>query len=177
MSDADLDKTTNVLLGYLQNKYDSLDLQIKVNGVTREVFNEREKAHMVDVKDLYQNVLVVRNICFVVFILSLIYIVYTNNSNLIFNSYKKSLMIFGFIIGFILLFCLIDFDGFWINFHHVFFPDNDLWLLNPNTDILIMMVPEQFFFDLCISIIISIIVFLSGIYFIFKFLDRKIIND
>ena len=177
MSQDDLDKTTDVLLGYLKDKYSSLDTQAKVEGISREVFNDREKAHMVDVKNLYQNVLVVRNVCFIVYLLSFIYICFSSNTKYIFSSYKKSLAIFGFIIGFILLFCLIDFDGFWTNFHHVFFPNNDLWLLDPRTDILIMMVPSQFFFDLCISIIVSIIVFLLGIYFIFKYLDRKLAND
>lgn len=177
MSQDDLDKTTDVLLGYLKDKYSSLDTIAKVEGFTREVFNDREKAHMVDVKNLYQNVLVVRNICFVLYLLTFVYICFSGNTKYIFSSYKKSLAIFGFIIGFILLFCLIDFDGFWTNFHHIFFPNNDLWLLDPRTDILIMMVPSQFFFDLCISIIVSIVVFLLGIYLIFKYLDRKLIND
>ena len=177
MSQDDLDKTGDVLLGYLKDKYSSLDTKAKVEGVTREVFNDREKAHMLDVKNLYQNVLIVRNACFVVYLLSFIYICFSSNTKYIFTSYKKSLAIFSFVIAFILLFCLIDFDGFWTNFHHIFFPNNNLWLLDPRTDILIMMVPSQFFFDLCISIIVSIIVFLLGLYFIFKYLDRKLIND
>ena len=177
MSQDDLDKTSDVLLGYLKDKYSSLDTKAKVEGVTREVFNDREKAHMLDVKNLYQNVLIVRNACFVVYLLSFIYICFSSNTKYIFTSYKKSLAIFSFVIAFILLFCLIDFDGFWTNFHHIFFPNNNLWLLDPRTDILIMMVPSQFFFDLCISIIVSIIVFLLGLYFIFKYLDRKLIND
>ena len=177
MSQDDLDKTSDVLLGYLKDKYYSLDTKAKVEGVTREVFNDREKAHMLDVKNLYQNVLIVRNACFVVYLLSFIYICFSSNTKYIFTSYKKSLAIFSFVIAFILLFCLIDFDGFWTNFHHIFFPNNNLWLLDPRTDILIMMVPSQFFFDLCISIIVSIIVFLLGLYFIFKYLDRKLIND
>ena len=37
-------------------------------------------------------------------------------------------------------------------FHHIFFR-NDLWLLDPNTDILIMMVPETFFFHLVFRIL------------------------
>ncbi len=177
MSQEDLDKSTDVLLGYLKDKYSSLDIEAKVEGITRQVFNDREKAHMVDVKDLYQNALTVRNICFIVYLLTFIYVCFSGNVKYLFSSYKKSLCIFGFIIGFILLFCLIDFDGFWTNFHHIFFPSNDLWLLDPRTDILIMMVPSQFFFDLCISIIVSILVFLLGLYFIFKYLDRKLIND
>ena len=31
-------------------------------------------------------------------------------------------------------------------FHHIFF-NNDLWMLNPDTDLLINIVPEPFFMD------------------------------
>ncbi len=173
MSSTDLDKTTDVLLGYLKGKYETLKVSANVNGEDRLVFNDRETAHMVDVKNLYDNVIIIRNVLFVVYLITFIYVLYTNNASLIFSEYKKSLMVLGFIIGFILLFCLIDFDGFWTNFHHVFFPNNDLWLLDPKTDILIMMVPSQFFFDLCISIILSIIVFLVLIYFVLRKLDKR----
>ncbi len=177
MSSEDLTKTTDVLLGYLKDKYSSLDVNANVNGTNREVFNDREKAHMIDVKDLYQNVLVVRNTCFILYLLTFIYVLFSNNANLIFYEYKKALMVFGLILAFILIFCLIDFDGFWTNFHHVFFPNNDLWLLNPSTDILIMMVPSQFFYDLCISIIVSIILFLSLLFVVLKFIDKRSFND
>lgn len=173
MSNTDLDKTTDVLLGYLKGKYETLEVNANVNGEDRLVFNDRETAHMVDVKNLYDNVLVVRNVLFFVYLVTFVYVLYSNNAKLIFVEYKKALMVLGLIIGFILLFCLIDFDGFWTNFHHVFFPNNDLWLLDPRTDILIMMVPGQFFFDLCISIILSIIVFLALIYFILRTLDKR----
>lgn len=177
MSSEDLTKTTDVLLGYLKDKYSSLDVNTNINGIDREVFNDREKAHMIDVKDLYQNVLVVRNTCFILYLLTFIYVLFSNNANLIFYEYKKALMVFGLIIAFILIFCLIDFDGFWTNFHHVFFPNNDLWLLDPSTDILIMMVPSQFFYDLCISIIVSIILFLSLLFVVLKFIDKRSFND
>lgn len=177
MSEEDLDLTTDILLGYLQGKYASLDIEVPLNGIKREVFNSREKAHMVDVLSLYNNVIIVRNVCFVLYLLSLNYIFYTNRTKYIFSSYKYALSLVGFILLFILLFCLIDFDGFWVGFHHLFFPNNDLWLLDPSKDILIMMVPEQFFFDLCISIVVSIIVVLTGLYFIFKLLDKRTIHD
>jgi len=50
----------------------------------------------------------------------------------------------------------VDFTSFWVSFHHLFFT-NDLWLLNPETDVLIMMVPQQFFSDLVARIIIRFV--------------------
>ena len=39
---------------------------------------------------------------------------------------------------------LSGFDSFFIGFHKLFF-DNDLWLLNPQTDLLIALMPTPFF--------------------------------
>ena len=39
-----------------------------------------------------------------------------------------------------------DFNKYFIIFHHIFF-NNDLWMLNPDTDLLINIVPEPFFMD------------------------------
>ena len=39
-----------------------------------------------------------------------------------------------------------DFTKYFIVFHKIFF-NNDLWVLDPRTDMLINIVPEGFFFD------------------------------
>ena len=54
------------------------------------------------------------------------------------------------------LFTLLDFNKYFTYFHLIFF-DNDLWLLDPNTDLLIQMLPEEFF----ISIFRRIVLFFS----------------
>lgn len=177
ISNDDLGNATDTLLDYLKDKRDGLIVEANVNGKIREVFNERETLHMVDVKDLYQNVLLIRNIFIAISIICLIYIVFSKDNKYLYIEYKKALLVFGFIFLLIGIACLIDFNSFWVGFHHVFFPNNDLWLLNPNTDILIMMVPEQFFFDLCISIVISVFVLIFGFMFILKYVDRKFINE
>ena len=42
------------------------------------------------------------------------------------------------------IWALIDFDGLFTTFHHLAFT-NDLWLLDPRTDLLIRLMPEEFF--------------------------------
>ncbi|MDU3398484.1 MAG: DUF1461 domain-containing protein, partial [Clostridiales bacterium] len=39
-----------------------------------------------------------------------------------------------------------NFTKYFVLFHHIFFT-NDLWILNPDTDMLINIVPEGFFMD------------------------------
>ena len=51
----------------------------------------------------------------------------------------------------------LNFEKAFITFHHIFF-DNDLWLLDPDTDNLINIVPQTFFSDICIRIGIIFII-------------------
>lgn len=177
MSSDDLNNATDTLLDYLKDKRDDLIVKANINGVDREVFNNRETLHMVDVKDLYQNVILIRNIFLIISFIILIYLVFSKDNKYLFIEYKKALLFYLFIFSLIGIFCLIDFNSFWTGFHHVFFPNNDLWLLDPRTDILIMMVPEKFFYDLCISIVVSILALMFIICPILKFVDRKYINE
>lgn len=58
---------------------------------------------------------------------------------------------FFIMVGAIALLLLSDFERYFTLFHEIFF-DNDLWLLNPDTDLMINLVPEQFFFDTAMTI-------------------------
>ena len=64
---------------------------------------------------------------------------------------KTSAVLMG-LAGALAFYAFLDFNEFWTMFHHIFFR-NDLWLLDPNTDVLIMMVPETFFFNLVFRIL------------------------
>lgn len=65
MSEEGLFDATFALLDYLKGKRDDIISVSEVNGVEREIFNERETLHMVDVRNLYQGVLKARNLAFV----------------------------------------------------------------------------------------------------------------
>lgn len=53
-----------------------------------------------------------------------------------------------------------DFSRYFVVFHHIFF-DNDLWILDPNTDMLINIVPEAFFMDTALRIAIVFAIFVT----------------
>ena len=44
----------------------------------------------------------------------------------------------------------VDFNAAFIKFHEIFF-DNDLWLLDLRTDVLIQMFPEEFFNEMAVA--------------------------
>lgn len=164
MSDEDLMQSTNALLDYLQDKRDDIFVEVEVNGDMREVFDERETAHMVDVKDLYQGAISVRNITAITGAILLCSILLCAKQD------RRTVMKEGFLFGIgvtvtliaaIAFYAVLDFTAFWTTFHEVVF-DNDLWLLNPNTSIMINMFPEVFFSDL----VIRIIFYIAGVHII-----------
>ncbi len=181
MSEEDLWDTTEVLFDYLHDFRDDLNVQHEVNGTVREIFDSREKAHMVDVKNLYLNTIKVRNILAIVgiilFSISCLLSKKTIYISNMYIGYKRSVALLFSIIFAILIYAAIDFNSFWIQFHYLFFT-NDLFFLDPNTEILINMVPEQFFFDLVMRIILmfisSVIVLFGLLYYLNK---KRISND
>lgn len=170
MSAEDNLRATDTLLDYLQDKRQDIVCVAEVSGTEREVFNERETLHMVDVKALYQNAIRVRNGCVIAAVILLVLSVLIKKRSIfsvLRSGWKNGVILTGVVILFIAIWALADFNQFWTNFHLLFF-DNDLWLLDPNTSIMINLFPGNFFFDLVIRIIawvVGIHLVISGILF------------
>ena len=158
VSESDLYQANQILFEYVVDKRDNMDFNIVVNGFEESYFNQREKDHMVDVKALYVNSVTVRNSAYSVafFSFMLLFFVYKTKS---FNVYRRglyeALTLMGSFIAAIAFYAMIDFDAFWTSFHQVFFT-NDLWLLNPFTDRMIMMYTLDFFYGMVFNIFILI---------------------
>lgn len=155
MSDADLQNATDALLDYLRGKRDDLRVQAVVRGQQREVFNQREILHMADVKTLYLWAMRIGN---GLLILAVAFYLWAwlgkRDIKTILSGYLQGNYVLLGLIAALGIYAALDFNSFWTGFHKIFFT-NDLWLLDPRTDILIQMVPEQFFFDLVMRIVIS----------------------
>ena len=155
MKHSDLLEVTDHLLGYVRGEEESLRIKARINGKSQYVFNERERSHMVDVQALYQMAMKVRNIlALAALALLLLTIPLVRRDRLRF--YSKCCLwgvaLAGACIAALGIWAAVDFNGFWTAFHRLIF-DNELWLLDPSTDRLILMVPGQFFFDLVMRIV------------------------
>lgn len=162
VSKEDLNQSIGLLLEYIRDDTDSLDQTITIQGQKKETFNEREKEHMVDVKQLYQNAIRVGIISFIGLLAILFYMIKTQQKKSL-SYLTKGLLQAG--ICLILLFVFfgiwigIDFTGFWTWFHTVFF-SNNLWLLDPATDFMINMLPETIFYQLVLSCVLMVCILL-----------------
>jgi len=159
----DLLDVTDQMMAYLRGNREDLHVETTMGGVHREFFNAREIAHMEDVRGLFLGALALRRGCLAVMALCLVLLA------LLKTDFKRTFPRAlcggtGLFFGVSLVVAAIistDFTRYFILFHHMFFK-NDLWILNPATDMLINIVPEGFFRDT---------VFLIGsIYFISVFI-------
>lgn len=136
-SQNDVKKATDDLLTYL--RYEEGNKPIESS-----FFNVKEKQHLIDVKNILQKERSYNSILTILFIITIGILSFAGNLRM---THGKLGVITGSVgLGILLLLGLlisIDFSLFWTNFHLVAFT-NDLWLLNPATDNLIVLYPEPF---------------------------------
>ncbi len=154
ISAQDLREATDVLLSYTEGKRDDMLIYAEIKGERAPVFNQRETDHMVDVRELFINAKKVGFICLIAGAAVLIALFFAaKDKRAVFSGYLLGNWIFLGAVAVIVIYAALDFNSFWTNFHHVFFTKNDFWILDPRTDNLILMVPEQFFSDLVFRIV------------------------
>ena len=150
ISHSELLRVTWELIDYIKDDRESLDnIDADIKGEMRPVFNSREKEHMVDVKKLFNFGIAIRNYSILgIILLSIILFFNSKKRPLIYfaSSYLSAAAILLVLLGVLIILIQSDFTYYWDQFHYLFF-DNDLWLLDPKTDIMIQMVPEPFFFS------------------------------
>lgn len=163
----DLLDVTDQMMAYLKGKRDNLHVPTTMGGVEREFFNTREIAHMEDVRGLFLGGIAMRRGCIMIMALCLILLFLLKTK---FKNTFPRAVLWGsglFLPGSAATAFIIstDFNRYFILFHKMFF-HNDLWMLDPSTDMLINIVPEGFFSDtvfLIGSIFFISILFVIGI--------------
>lgn len=154
MTEDDLNRVAKKLISYLKNESKDLEINAVINGEMEEVFGQREKQHMVDVKELFVKGTILRNIGFGLILGAAAIVIIASRNK------KKDIapaLLWGGVVPIlfaIILYILlkIDFNKYFTYFHKIFF-NNNLWLLNPETDVLIQMLPLEFFIDITIRVI------------------------
>ena len=144
----DLLDVTDEMMAYLRGSREDLHVPTIVDGQPREFFNDREIAHMEDVRGLFLGGLALRRISLGLIVACVILL-------LLLKADIRRVLPKMICIGSALFFAVLavltgiistDFNQYFIMFHHIFF-NNDLWMLNPDPDLLINIVPEPFFMD------------------------------
>jgi|SRR3989344_3668390 len=141
----DADKQALNLINYHNNKEELSNF-----------FNDKEKLHLQDVKNLFQKLSLMFYISLILSIILLAYFIYTKKYKIIYFSFLiVGILIFILIILFLIP--LTNFDKTFTQFHLILF-SNNLWQFNPETDNLVNLFPLQFFYDITKQIIINTII-------------------
>lgn len=139
---------TDQMMAYLIGNKAELSVITDVDGETQDFFNEQDRFHMGEVKELFLGGLKIRNIMLVAVLLILILLAARKADmiKLLPRAYFVTLGITGVITIVLGVLFASDFDKYFRIFHEIFF-DNDQWMFDPATDYMIRMLPEGFFYD------------------------------
>ena len=175
VSKNDLMTVTDKLLAYMKGKSPDLIIKATVAREQREFFNQREKDHMVDVRNLILAGFFIRDCTAAIIIASFIIMGLLRKKFLKTFTWAVKRVFIGFIIITAILVTLVaaNFDRAFTIFHEIFF-NNSLWILNPDTDLLVNIVPLGFFMDISRTIaVIFIALCLAAIVLSFVYNKRK----
>lgn len=154
ISDADLVRLDGALAEYLKGDESAMDVTAEVYGETQPAFNEREVSHMADVLFLFRLLRTVRAAALpfgVVLLVAGLWLGRADCARRWGALYVCGLLLLLIPLGLFALWAVRDFDAAFTAFHEALFT-NDLWLLDPRTDLMIRMLPEGFFMGMAARI-------------------------
>ena len=135
---------------YFNNEEEFLNVSISRFGTpVLNLYNSREILHMKDVKFLVNGTYRTQELSGLLIALFMIYSLVTNKRSFISRGGVCCLsagLITMAAVSLAGIISLVGFEQAFIVFHKISFT-NDLWQLNPHTDMLLIMFPQGFFFD------------------------------
>ncbi|OLS02849.1 TIGR01906 family membrane protein [Tissierella creatinophila] len=158
----DIEELTQKSLEELKPITNNLILYLKggENDLLRPHFNEKEILHMEDVKELFNLARIIKYTGIIIIILGVYYFRKNKNMVLLAKTFLYGLFLNYILLTIIGFLAYKDFNKYFTYFHLIFFT-NDLWILDPNRDLMIQMLPEEFFIGMATNIVISFLVYLA----------------
>lgn len=165
----DVMEVTDYMMDYLIGREDELSIETDVDGQRQDFFNEQDRLHMADVRNLFLGGLRLRTALIVLaaLVIGALIIWKTELRQLLTRAYSCALAVFLAVILCLGIAFAVDFTVCFRIFHEIFFT-NDLWMFDPAEDYMIRMLPEGFFSDMVIRIGLIFLGFLFGIWLFFR---------
>ena len=135
---------------YLTGRRDTFQFTlVDMNGESYNCFHNYEEIHMADCRNLLTLDRKVEIFCLVLGTAGLILVAVLRKPyrRRFAEGGLKGLMALGILAVLLVAWAALNFDGFFVTFHRLAFR-NDLWLLDPETDMLIRLMPESLFVHL-----------------------------
>ncbi len=144
---------TREMMAYLRGDRDVLSVETTVEGRQQDFFNEQDRFHMAEVRNLFIGGLDLRLGACAAAVLCILILIFLRADwrKIVPRSYWIVLAVIGVLLAVFAAAAVIDFNAVFVGFHHIFF-DNDLWLFDPAEDYMIRMLPEGLFADMVVRI-------------------------
>ena len=153
---------TDQMMAYLIGNKAELSVITDVDGEIQDFFNEQDRLHLADVRNLFLGGLKLRN--YSVILATILMIVLRAKKadfrRLVPIGYLQALFVYLILTAILGVAMSIDFTSCFTLFHKLFFTNN-LWIFDPETDYMIRMLPEGFFSDMVIRVGVIFIVLLA----------------
>ena len=153
---------TEHMMAYLIGKEEKLSIVTDVDGEHQDFFNEQDRLHLADVRNLFLGGLKLRNYAVILAIILMIVLraKKADFRRLVPSGYLQALFVYLILAAILGVAMSIDFTSCFTLFHKLFFTNN-LWIFDPETDYMIRMLPEGFFSDMVIRVGVIFIVLLA----------------
>lgn len=114
--------------------------------LSNSYFNDKEIAHMRDVKKLIQKIRLIGYISGITLIIVLLLLLANDRRFFVATMLRGAVITLALMIALAII-SSVNFSRFFFQFHTITF-SNDFWLLDPGKDTLIKLFPERFFIDM-----------------------------
>jgi len=165
LAESELEKAASGLISYFNSDEEYISLAVMKDGEPFELFSQQEVIHLKDVKGLIR-------LDYRVLLGTLIYVLAYGAVSLFRRDWRRLAwgvaggsgltLILVLALG---LGTLLNFDQLFLQFHLISFT-NELWMLDPTKDYLIMLFPQGFWYDtalICAGITAGLAVILGGV--------------
>ena len=136
------------LTQYLNGKTDITYVVNPETNAQEAAFSDKENAHLKDVLSIVSVLKIIRwaGGGLVIGVLIMLYFTQEKGKFLpaALRGFGLSALFLLFVFSALAVWGIVNFDGLFVTFHKVVFT-NDLWILNPNTDVLVALMPLPFF--------------------------------
>jgi integral membrane protein (TIGR01906 family) len=147
LADTDLEKVIGRIIGYFNSGEEDISIIVEKGGQPFVLFNEREVAHMRDVKGLIRldYYLLLGTLIGTITFTALCLFLWRDRRRLAWGLFGGGALTLALmaVLGIVIA---LDFEDFFLRFHMLSFA-NEFWRLDPARDYLIMLFPQGFWFD------------------------------
>ena len=131
----------NMITSYLRGETDTFQHIFTVDSAEYTAFNQKEQHHMADVQRLFR---LCSSFSLGSALMTVVIWCSTRRDSAFWQGVRRAIFCALALISCLVLLACIDFNSLFVLFHKLAFT-NDLWLLNPQTDLLIRLMPIEFF--------------------------------